>query len=77
MEEYLKKIVTLLETQSKAIFTLEEAIAYTSIGKNRMLELINKHGTDFPYFRNGRKILINKAMLDEWINKVTLENRII
>lgn len=77
MEEYLKKIVTLLETQSKAILTLEEAIAYTNIGKNRMLELINKHDTDFPYFRNGRKILINKSMLDEWINKVTLENRII
>lgn len=77
MEEYLKKIVDLLESQSKAILTLDEAIAYTSIGKNRMLELINKHNTDFPFFRNGKKILINKAMLDEWLNKVTTENRVI
>jgi excisionase family DNA binding protein len=77
MEEYLRKIVALLESQSKAILTLEEAIAYTNIGKNRMLELINKHDTDFPFFRNGRKILINKIMLDEWLNKVTAENRVI
>lgn len=77
MEEYLKQIVGLLESQSKAILTLNEAIAYTNIGKNRMLELINKSGTDFPFFRNGRKILINKSMLDEWLSKVTKENRVI
>lgn len=77
MENYLKEILKVLEKNNKGVFTLDEAVQYTSIGKTRLIEIINTPGTDFPYFRNGKKILINKSKLDEWLDKTSESHRVV
>lgn len=75
MEEQLEKIIKLLEDNKKAVLSLDETANYIGIGKTRLLEIIHKPDTDFPYFRNGKKILVSKRVLDEWLEKVSVENR--
>ena len=49
----------------KAIMTVNELMEYLHIGRSKAYELIHAEG--FPSFRIGRKVLINKASLSEWI----------
>ena len=76
-ERYLIRIIELLESRSneKAVLNIEETAIYTGIGKTRLLEIINKNNSDFPCFRNGKKILVNKQMLDKWLEKQALEHK--
>ena len=73
----LNNIVNMLEAQSKGTLNLEETIQYSGIKRSRLLEVISKENTDFPYFKNGKKILVNKQLLDEWLIKVAKEHRVI
>lgn len=77
MEEQLEKIIEILKSTKveKAVLNIEEVTAYTGIGRTRLLEIINKNNSDFPYFKNGKKILINKQMLDKWLEKQALEHK--
>lgn len=79
MVEYLKEIIRLLKAtnEEKAVLTLDEVIDYTRIGKNRLLEIINSNQTDFPYFRNGKKILVNKILLDKWLEDKAKNHEIV
>lgn len=84
MEEYLinlnktlNQIVNMLNVQDKAVLDLEETIQYTSIGRSRLIEIINTENSDFPYFRNGKKILVNKSQLDLWLERTAKEHRTI
>lgn len=76
-ERYLIRIIELLESRlnEKAVLNIEETAIYTGIGKTRLLEIINKNNSGFPYFRNGKKILVNKQMLDKWLEKQALEHK--
>ena len=77
-EKYLIRIIELLERKNeKAVLNLDETSAYTGMGRTRLLEIINKNNSDFPYFRNGKKILVNKQMLDKWLEKQALEHKAI
>lgn len=60
----------------KLTLTVAEAVKLTGIGRCKLEEIIHS-GSDFPYFRVGRKILINYDMLKEWIDKISKENRIL
>lgn len=78
-EQLLEKIVEILESTKveKAVLNIEETAVYTGIGKTRLSEIINQNNSDFPYFRNGKKILVNKQMLDKWLEKQALEHKAI
>ena len=52
---------------NKLTLTIAEAVKVTGIGRCKLEELIHSNNTDFPYFRVGRKVLINYEMLKEWI----------
>lgn len=58
----------------KMTLTVAEAVKITGIGRCKLEELIHAN-TDFPYFRVGRKVLINYEMLKMWIDKISLEKR--
>ena len=77
MEEYLKKMLDILEQKNKGVLNLDETVKYINIGKTRLLEMINTPGTDFPYFKNGKKILVNKSKLDEWLDITSQEHKTI
>ncbi|APM37323.1 excisionase [Clostridium kluyveri] len=60
---------------SKPTLTLDECKEYSGIGRNKLMELVYAENSDFPYFRNGVKILVNKKKLDLWLERVAEENR--
>ncbi|MDU1311697.1 MAG: excisionase family DNA-binding protein [Clostridium sp.] len=75
----LNKILHSLEKQSveKITFTPAEAATYMGVGHEKVRELIEKHETDFPYFKSGCKARIDKGLLDLWIKKISEEHRAI
>ena len=80
MQEELKNIIVsaINETRvkEKSTLTIEECTQYSGIGRDKILELA--HGeNDFPVFKVGKKFLINKDMLDKWLQKISEEKRIL
>jgi excisionase family DNA binding protein len=75
MEELLKQILERLNDNSKATLTVLECAEYIKVNKDKIRELINKPNSDFPYFKNGSKVIINKSQLDLWLDKVSKEHR--
>lgn len=51
----------------KGTMTVNELQAYLGIGRRQAYELANSKA--FPSFRIGRKLLINKDRLSEWMKK--------
>lgn len=75
MEELLKQILGKLKGNLKATMTVIECSEYINVNKDKIRELINKPNSDFPYFKNGSKVIINKSQLDIWLEKVSKEHR--
>ncbi|AGF56419.1 excisionase family DNA binding protein [Clostridium saccharoperbutylacetonicum] len=77
MEEILIEILETLKSErpKKITFTIAEAANYSGIGQVKIRELINKPNTDFPFFKVGARALIDKAALDNWMEKITQEHR--
>ncbi|WMJ79570.1 excisionase family DNA-binding protein [Clostridium sp. MB40-C1] len=78
----LKQIITeaiteaIQEKEEKATLTIDECVKYSGIGRDKILELA--HGNNnFPAFKIGRKFLINKQLLDRWLESISLEKKII
>ncbi len=61
--------INVKKIKSKKTMTVEEFSEEYNIGKNKCYELVNKKG--FPMLRCGRKIIIIRSKIDEW-----LENQI-
>jgi excisionase family DNA binding protein len=62
-------------TNKSATMTVLECSEYMNVSKEKIRELIYKVDTDFPYFKVGTKVLINKIKLNEWLSKISLEHR--
>lgn len=64
------------EKKYKATLTIEECVKYSGIGRDKIIELA--HGNnDFPSFRVGVRFLVNKELLDKWLEKVSKEKTIL
>lgn len=58
--------MTIDELKSKANLNVYPELSfYLGIGKTKAYELVNR--PDFPSFRIGTKILVNRERLEEWI----------
>ncbi len=76
LHEILQEILkTLKNNQPKATMTVIECSDYMNVSKDKIRELVNKVNTDFPYFKVGAKVLIDKARLDLWIESIAKEHR--
>ena len=73
----LKEIVTILKrtNENKATLTVMECAEFINISKEKIRELVNKQNTDFPFFKVGAKVLINKSMLEAWLERIAKEHR--
>lgn len=60
---------------SKPTLTMEECREYSGIGRDKLTELVHAENSDFPYFRNGTKVLVNKKKLDLWLERAAEEKR--
>lgn len=61
--------------QQKATLTIAECVKYTGIGRDKLMELAHNKNSDFPCFKVGSKFLVNKVLLDNWLEKITKESR--
>lgn len=81
MEKLLEEILYTLQElkdanlqskkQEKLTYTLDECAAISGIGRNTLLEETYKADSTFPYFRIGRKIQVNKAMFEKWLQEMS------
>ncbi len=49
----------------RLVYTVEELGQVLGIGKNKAYELVSQN--NFPSFKVGKKILINKEALSKWV----------
>ncbi len=80
MEETLKEILEILKSKNKIekiTFSIMEAATYLGIGHEKIRELVSSEDTDFPYFKVGCRVAIDKRALDLWVEKITKEHRTI
>jgi len=86
LEQPVKEIVNLLNDIAETLkkpkiekitFTIVEASEFSGFNHWKIRELVDKVNTDFPYFKVGNKTLIDKAMLEIWIEKISKEHRTI
>ena len=54
----------------KMTLTVKELAEELNISRNTAYQLADQK--DFPSFRIGRRLLINRAMLQEWLNQNSL-----
>lgn len=59
----------------KITFTIAEAAEFSGFNHWKIRELVDTPNTDFPYFKVGKKTLIDKDMLEIWITKISTEHR--
>ena len=58
--------------EHKQTMTVKEMAEALSIGSVTAYQLVNSEGF-YPAFRIGRKILVNREKLQEWLNEQTKE----
>ena len=51
--------------QNKKLITVKEFVSEYGIGTNKAYEMVNSKG--FPIIRLGKKILIVRDRIDEWL----------
>ncbi|EHN13114.1 MULTISPECIES: excisionase [Clostridium] len=62
--------------ERKATLTIDECVEYSGIGRDKILQLA--HGdNNFPSFKVGKKFLINKELLDSWLEDISKEKKAI
>ncbi|CCJ32859.1 excisionase [Caloramator australicus] len=77
IEEALTKAVG---ERTKATLTIEECAKYSGIGRDKLRELAHaacNNKSDFPCFKVGNKVIINKNLFDMWLEKITQEKRVL
>ena len=69
MEQYVaKKREKVIPVWEKDLLTIDEANAYSGIGRNKLLELTERRGCRFCLW-NGRTRFIKREKFDEFIDK--------
>lgn len=62
--------IALVPVWKKCMLSLEEAVAFTGIGRDRLLELSDQDNCDFVIW-SGRKRLFKRKRLEEFIEQLT------
>ena len=78
LKEIIKQAIKEAMPQTiKATMTIDECAEFSGIGRNKLMELAHSTNSDFPKFKVGAKFLINREMFIHWLEKVTVEGRIL
>ena len=71
----LDELKELLGRNQKETLSIKEAATYSGIGHETIRALVNKKNSDFPFFIIFKKVIIKRSLLDEWLEKVSIEHR--
>lgn len=73
IKEAIKETTNTIE---KATLTIDECVKYSGIGRDKVMQLA--HGeNNFPAFKVGTKFLVNKELLDNWLESISKEKKVI
>ncbi|ABS34629.1 excisionase [Clostridium botulinum] len=73
IKEAIKETTNTIE---KATLTIDECVKYSGIGRDKIMQLA--HGeNNFPAFKVGTKFLVNKELLDNWLESISKEKKVI
>ncbi|HDK7179778.1 TPA: excisionase family DNA-binding protein [Clostridium botulinum] len=73
IKEAIKETTNTIE---KATLTIDECVKYSGIGRDKIMQLA--HGqNNFPAFKVGAKFLVNKELLDNWLESISKEKKVI
>jgi hypothetical protein len=75
LKQIIKEAIQESLPKKKMTLTLEECVKESGIGRSTLLELVHSVNTDFPYFRVGKKIFINRDKLSLWLDKISDEHK--
>lgn len=64
-----------IPSEPKATLTILDCAKYTGIGKDKLMELAHSTNSGFPCFKVGKKFLVNRDLLDKWLEKISLEGK--
>lgn len=81
MEELLKEILFELKkrdveekeiTECKLTYTIKECSNLSGIGLNTLQEEISKQNSDFPFFKIGKKVMVDKGLFHQWLENISI-----
>lgn len=73
-EGILRDILAEIKASKKTTLTVLECSEIINVSKEKIRELINKPNSDFPFFKVGAKVLINRELLNMWLEKASKEH---
>lgn len=80
MEELLKEILAELRKKSeeekenreaKLTYSLKECSYISGIGLNTLQEEVSKQNSDFPFFKIGKKVMVDKGLFHQWLENIS------
>lgn len=77
MEELIKDILFELRKNSennqidKLTYSLKECSSLSGIGLNTLQQEINKVNSNFPFFKIGKKVMVDKALFHQWLEHIS------
>lgn len=80
MEELLKEILVELRKKDKEekenlecklTYSLKECSNLSGIGLNTLQEEISKQNSDFPFFKIGKKVMVDKGLFHQWLENIS------
>lgn len=80
MEELLKEILMELRkkedeekqaTEFKLTYSLKECSYISGIGINTLQEEVAKDNSNFPFFKIGKKVMVDKGLFHQWLENIS------
>lgn len=80
MEELLKEILIELRKKGekeqenmeiKLTYSLKECSYISGIGLNTLQEEISNPNSNFPFFKIGKKVMVDKGLFHQWLENIS------
>lgn len=72
IKEFIKEVSKeSISKKDKVTLTIAECANLTGIGREKITELVYKN--EIPHFKVGSKTLINKDLLFQWLNEISVK----
>ncbi|KFX54008.1 hypothetical protein FDC58_03705 [Clostridium botulinum] len=74
MEELLKEILDQIkrkDSEDKLTYSLKECSYVSGIGLNTLQEEVAKDNSNFPFFKIGKKIMVDRKLFHQWLQNIS------
>ncbi len=74
MKELLKEILNEIkrkDSEDKLTYSLKECSYVSGIGLNTLQEEVAKDNSNFPFFKIGKKIMVDRKLFHQWLQNIS------